>query len=67
MRRTMIMPTKYDLLLEKHYDVGLDAEESVDLVQHLIDLDLTEHYPGFDALSEYYILEGLCYEVGVSS
>ena len=63
----MIMPTKYDLLLEKHYDVGLDAEESVDLVQHLIDLDLTEHYPGFDTLSEYYILEGLCYEVGVSS
>lgn len=65
--RTLTMPTKYDLLLEKHFDVGLDAEESVDLVQHLIDIDLTEHYPGFDTLSAYYILEGLCYEVGVSS
>ena len=61
------MKNKYDVLIEKHYDVGLDYEESVDLVQHLIDLDLTDVYPGFDTLSRYYILEGLCYEVGVSS
>ena len=45
------MKSKYQLLLEKHFDVGLDAEESVDLVQHLIDLDLTDQYPGFDTLS----------------
>lgn len=61
------MKSKYQLLIEKHYDVGLDWEESVDLVQHLIDLDLTECYPGFDTLSNYYIAEGLCYEVGYVS
>jgi hypothetical protein len=60
----LTMKSKYQLLLEKHFDVGLDAEESVDLVQHLIDLDLTDQYPGFDTLAYYYIAEGLCYQVG---
>lgn len=58
---------KYQVLIEKYTDVGLDAEESVDLVQHLLDTDLINSHPEFELLSQYYLLEGLCYEVGVSS
>lgn len=58
---------KYEVLIDKYIDVGLDAEEIVDLVQHLLDTDLINSHPEFELLSQYYILEGLCYEVGVSS
>jgi len=58
---------KYQVLIEKYTDVGLDTEESIDLVQHLLDTDLVNSYPEFELLCQYYVLEGLCYEVGVSS
>jgi hypothetical protein len=57
---------KYQVLYEKYSDVGLDAEESVDLVQYLLDTDLINSCPELELLSQYYVLEGLCYEVGVS-
>tara|TARA_A100001035_G_scaffold55370_1_gene40885 strand:+ start:252 stop:566 length:315 start_codon:yes stop_codon:yes gene_type:complete len=41
----------------------LSWEESVDLVQYLLDTEkLTEH-PEFEKLCQYYITEGLCYYV----
>ena len=41
----------------------LKWEESVDLVQYLLDTEkLTEH-PEFETLCQYYIMEGLCYYV----
>ena len=42
---------------------NLKWEESVDLVQYLLDTEkLTEH-PEFEKLCQYYITEGLCYYV----
>ena len=55
---------RYQQLLEDFYSPsGLSGEDSVDLCQHLIDLDLVNFYPGFDQLSDYYVTEGLCYDV----
>ena len=41
----------------------LSWEESVDLVQYLLDTEKLTEYPEFEKLCQYYITEGLCYYV----
>ena len=41
----------------------LKWEESVDLVQYLLDTEKLTEYPEFEKLCQYYITEGLCYYV----
>ena len=42
---------------------SLSWEESVDLVQYLLDTEKVAEYPEFEKLCQYYITEGLCYYV----
>ena len=42
---------------------NLKWEESVDLVQYLLDTEKLTEYPEFEKLCQYYITEGLCYYV----
>jgi len=52
-----------NLLKKAKEEKTLSWEESVDLVQYLLDTEkLTEH-PEFERLCQYYIMEGLCYYV----
>ena len=52
-----------NLLKKAKEEKTLSWEESVDLVQYLLDTEkLTEH-PEFEKLCQYYITEGLCYYV----
>ena len=41
----------------------LSWEESVALVQYLLDTEKLTDYPEFEKLCQYYITEGLCYYV----
>lgn len=41
----------------------LSWEESVDLVQYLLDTEKVTEHPEFEKLCNYYITEGLCYYV----
>tara|TARA_B100000508_G_C11361380_1_gene229047 strand:+ start:426 stop:740 length:315 start_codon:yes stop_codon:yes gene_type:complete len=41
----------------------LSWEESVDLVQYLLDTEKLTDHPEFEKLCQYYITEGLCYYV----
>ena len=51
------------LIKKAKEEKNLKWEESVDLVQYLLDTEkLTEH-PEFEKLCQYYITEGLCYYV----
>ena len=42
---------------------NLKWEESVDMVQYLLDTEKLTDYPEFEKLCQYYITEGLCYYV----
>ncbi len=41
----------------------LSPEDSVHLIQYLLDTDLINNYPELYEVSDYYIMEGLCYFV----
>ena len=50
-------------LINMYRTQGISAEQSVNMVQHLLDTDMLADYPEFVLLSEYYLAEGLCYFV----
>ena len=60
-----IMPTKYKLLLDLYDSGGLPPDEQIELVQFLIDTGLNEQLHQYTRLCDYFIMEGLCYDVGV--
>ena len=57
------MPTKYKLLLDLYDMGGLPPDEQIDLIQFLIDTELREELHQYSRLWEYFIMEGLCYDV----
>ncbi|BCV07496.1 MAG: hypothetical protein CM15mL1_2210 [Libanvirus sp.] len=57
------MPTKYKLLLDLYDTGGLPPDEQIDLIQFLIDTELREELHQYSRVCEYFIMEGLCYDV----
>ena len=48
------------------YDLGsLPPDEQIELAQGLIDTGLSEHLRQYPPLCDYFIAEGLCYDVHV--
>jgi len=39
--------------------------DQVDYVQYLLDTDLINDHPEFQKVADYYLMEGLCYQVFV--
>jgi len=60
------IPTKLQLLLDA-YDTGnLPTDLQIEMAQFLIDCDLHNELLQYQQLCDYFILEGLCYEVAIS-
>ena len=51
------------LIKKAKEEKNLKWEESVDLVQYLLDTEKLTDHPEFEKLCQYYITEGLCYYV----
>ena len=59
----MTIPHKLQLLLNT-YDKGLlPPDLQIEMAQFLIDCDLHNELRQYQQLCDYFILEGLCYEV----
>ena len=59
------IPKKLALLLDA-YDTGnLPPDLQIEMAQFLIDCDLYNELTQYQQLCDYYIAEGLCYEVAV--
>ena len=57
------IPTKLQLLLDA-YDTGnLPTDLQIEMAQFLIDCDLHNELLQYQQLCDYYILEGICYDV----
>ena len=57
------IPTKLQLLLDA-YDTGnLPPDLQIEMAQFLIDCDLHNELLQYQQLCDYYILEGICYDV----
>ncbi len=61
---TIALPSKLETLLDS-FDKGiLNPDDELELVQWLIDTGLCEEFTQYQRLCDYYVLEGLCYDVG---
>jgi len=60
----MTLSTKLEVLCDLYDEGQLPADESVEFAQHLIDTGLNESLLQYQRLCDYYIAEGLCYDVG---
>ena len=57
------IPTKLQLLCDA-YDTGnLPTDLQIEMAQFLIDCDLHNELLQYQQLCDYYILEGICYDV----
>ena len=60
------IPTKLQLICDA-YDTGnLPTDLQIEMAQFLIDCDLHNELLQYQQLCDYFILEGLCYEVAIS-
>ena len=53
----------YQDIIAEYHQGTLSPCDTVDIVQFLLDTDLIEQYPELYELADYYVLEGLCYQV----
>jgi|TARA_B100001250_G_scaffold366152_1_gene347364 hypothetical protein len=59
----MTIPKKLQLLLDAYDDGVLPEDLQVEMCQFMIDCDLHNELTQYQQLCDYYIAEGLCYEV----
>lgn len=59
----MNIPTKYEVFLDLYDSGSLPPDEQVELAQFLIDTDLVEQLTQYQPLCDYFIAEGMCYDV----
>jgi hypothetical protein len=61
------MPNKYKVLLDIYEEGQLPPDEQIKLAQFLIDTGIYDQLHGtqIQKLCDYFIWEGLCYDVGV--
>ena len=60
----MTLSTKLEVFCDLYDEGQLPPDESVEFAQHLIDTGLNETLLQYQRLCDYYIAEGLCYDVG---
>lgn len=60
----MSLPKRLEFLLDLYDEGSLPAEEQIELAQTLIDTGLNETLTQYQQLCDYFIAEGLCYDVG---
>ena len=53
----------YQDIIAEYHQGTLSPLDTVEIVQFLLDTDLIEQYPELYELADYYVLEGLCYQV----
>lgn len=61
------MPKKYQLFLDLYDEGSLPPNDQIDLAQFLIDTGLNETLLQYQQLCDYFIAEGLCYDVQFST
>lgn len=54
----------YHSVVQDYHKGALSPSECVRLMQFLLDTDCINEFPELLEVSEYYVLEGLCYQVG---
>ena len=59
------MPNKYEVYCSLLDEGNLPPDEQIDLAQFLLDTGLNEQLFQYQQLCDYFVLEGLCYEVGL--
>ena len=59
------MPNKYKVYCSLLDEGNLPPDEQIELAQFLIDTGLNEQLLQYQQLCDYFVLEGLCYEVGL--
>ena len=57
------IPKKLALLLDAYDEGVLPSDLQIEMAQFLIDCDLYNELTQYQQLCDYFILEGLCYEV----
>ena len=57
------IPNTLRVLLDLYDEGNLPPEEQVNLAQYLIDTDLDDDLLQYQQLCDYFISEGLCYDV----
>ena len=57
------IPNTLRALLDLYDEGNLPPEEQVNLAQYLIDTDLDDDLLQYQQLCDYFIAEGLCYDV----
>lgn len=57
------IPNTLRVLLDLYDEGNLPPEEQVNLAQFLIDTDLDDDLLQYQQLCDYFIAEGLCYDV----
>ena len=62
---TIHIPSKIAVWLELLDEGNLPPDEQIELAQFLIDTGLNEQLLQYQQLCDYFVLEGLCYEVGL--
>ena len=58
-----ISTMNYKDIVAEYHQGTLSPCDTVEIVQFLLDTDLIHQYPELYELAEYYVLEGLCYQV----
>ena len=59
------IPQQLETLLDLYDEGQLPPDEQVKLAQSLIDLDLDDYLTQYQPLCDYFIAEGMCYDVEV--
>ena len=60
---TILIPSKIAVWLELLDEGNLPPDEQIEVAQFLIDCGLNEQLLQYQQLCDYFILEGLCYDV----
>ncbi len=60
---TIHIPSKYAIYLDLLDEGNLPPDEQIDLAQFLIDCGLNNELLQYQQLCDYFIAEGLCYDV----
>ena len=60
------IPKRLQVLLNIYDEGNLPPDEQIEMAQFLIDCDLHNDLLQYQQLCDYYIAEGLCYDVAFS-
>ncbi len=62
----MTIPTKLAAILDTYDEGLLDPDDTIEMAQFLIDTGLNNTLLQYQQLCDYYVAEGLCYDVEIA-